>query len=263
LAAAAHVHNIALRDGTAIAICPDVFVLFEIFNPAMARFESKNFSWIGTISPTTDVLAVLKSSRVETIEDAKTKEVLIGATGPSASHSVDSLGLELVNALLGTKLRIVRGYKPGPSIDEAMERGEVAGRSNLWMMWKILRGNWIRDNKLSYLLQFGPKEADLPMVPSFSELVKDPEDLAMAQLLEIKNYVGRSVFAPPNIPAERLSILRNAFDATMQDTNYVTVMTKANLGLNPFPASELQTRLDVTMAKTSLVPKMKEKMGIK
>jgi tripartite-type tricarboxylate transporter receptor subunit TctC len=248
--AGSHIYNIAARDGTVIAISPASMLLSEALNPSQVRFESRKFGWVGTIATMTDVLAVLKSSGIETLEDARNKEVVMGATAIFAGNSLQP---SLVNALLSTRFKVVKGYDSGDAINLAMERGEIVGRTNQWASWKVLRPDWIRDNKLTYLVQFGPKEPDLPNVPTFGELVSDPKGKAMVDLLEINQYVGRSVFTPPDVPPERLRVLQRAFDETMTDAGFITKMRELDLEHYPRKASQLQERLDRTMANAETV----------
>src|SRR5205823_2409454 len=158
------------RDGTVIATSPASMLLGEALSPAQAHFESPKFSWVGTMATTTDLLAVFRSTGVATLDDARHRTVIIGATG---QYSLSALEPAIANALLGTKFRIIKGYAGGgEAFNLAMERHEIEGRTNQWASWKVLRPDWIREEQLSYLLQFGPKDPGLPAsVPTLDELV--------------------------------------------------------------------------------------------
>src|SRR5262249_520064 len=146
-------------------------------------------------------------------------------------------------------------YAGGDTVNLAMERGEIQGRTNQWASWKVLRPEWIKSRQLSYLLQYGPREPELAFenVPTLGDLVKDPQDKAIVNILEIAQYVGRGIFAPPDLPAERLSVLRNAFDRTMQDGDFISRMKALNLDLNPRNASEVQAELIRAMTNRDAV----------
>jgi tripartite-type tricarboxylate transporter receptor subunit TctC len=260
--AAAHIYNVAAKDGTVIATSPSSMLLAEAMNGEKTRFDSRKFGWVGTIAPMTDLLAVLRTSGVNSLKDAKTKEAVIGGTG---SFALSSLEPAVVNALLGTKFRIVKGYAGGDMMNVAMDRHEIDGRTNQWSSWKALRPDWIKNKQLSYLVQFGPREPELASddVPSLGELVKDPQDKAIVDLLEIAQYVGRSVFAPPGVPEERLAILQRAFDQTMQDDDFVTRMKNLNLDLQPSKAGATQALLVRAMSnRESVVRDMKAKLKL-
>jgi tripartite-type tricarboxylate transporter receptor subunit TctC len=247
VSAAAHVYNVSPKDGTVVAIAPAEILLAEAWNPEQVRFDSRKFSWVGTIATMTDILAVFKSTGVLTLEDAKRKEVAVGATATIASNSLQPA---IANALLGTKFRIVKGYTGGgDALQIALERHEIEGRTNQWSSWKVLRPEWVKEGRLSYLLQFGPKDPDLPPgVPAMSELVSTPREKAMVALLEVMQRTGRSVFAPPNIPKDRLAVLQAAFDATMQDPAYLAQMQKVGLDVYPRKGTEIQVELDRVLA---------------
>jgi hypothetical protein len=207
-------------------------------------------------------LAVFKSSGVTTLADAKTREIVIGATG---SFALSSLEPALANALLGTRFRIVKGYAGGDTMNVAMERHEIEGRTNQWASWKVLRPDWIRDRELGYLLQYGPREPELAAehVPTLGDLVNNPRDKAIVALLEIAQYVGRAAFAPPDVPEGRLAILRNAFDRTMQDADFVDRMRALNLDLHPEPGNEIRDQLVRAMTnRDDVVRDMKAKLKL-
>lgn len=211
--AANYVYNIAAKDGTVIGMPVSSIVLAEALRPSQVKFQSRRFGWVGTIATMTDVLAVYRSSGINTIEDAKKKSIVIGATGKLGTLY---LQVALVNALLGTKFHIVPGYKSGNETNLAMDSGEIQGRTNQWISWKTQRPQWIRDHKLSYLLQFGPKVPELKGVPTFGDLVTAPDKKAMVDLLQIIQLVGRSVYVPPGVPHERSAALRAALSAVRQ-----------------------------------------------
>lgn len=251
VAAANYMYNIAPKDGSVIATVPSGVFLAEAISSSQIRFNSLKFDWIGTITTTTDLLAVFKSSGVTSIDEAKQKTAVVGAT---SQYALSALEPGLANALLRTKFRIVNGYSgSGDTLNLAMERHEIDGRTNQWASWRVLRPDWIRQNKLAYLLQFGPKAVDLPNVPTLGELVTNPDDRAVVSLLEISQYVGRSIFAPPGIPAERAAALRKAFEDTMRDAAFIAKVHASGLDLNPRSAEETQQAISRTMTNREAV----------
>jgi tripartite-type tricarboxylate transporter receptor subunit TctC len=239
------VFNTAPSDGSVIAMSPASIVLSELLDPSGIQFRSREFRWIGTLSTETDVLAVMKSTGINVIEDAKKKSVVIGAAGKVGNVNIYP---SLANALLGTKFKIVHGYRGGNEINLAMESGEVQGRSNQWDSWKVQRPDWIKDGRLSYLLQFGPKTPELGDVPRLAELVPDLAQKSMVSLVEIIDVVGRSIFTSPKIPTDRLAIWRNAFERTIVDPDYLRAMKERGLDTAARTGAQLQADLDRTMA---------------
>ena len=260
--AAGYMYNAARKDGTFIAANPADYLLAELWNPEQMHFDSRKFGWLGTMSTITDVLAVFRSSGVQSIADARTKELTIGATAVIATNSLQPA---LSNALLGTKFRIVKGYNGGSDpMTLAMERGELDGRANSWASWKLLRRSWIEENLLSFLLQFGPRAPDLPPgVPAMADLVTTPRDKAFVSMLDITQYTGRAMFTTPDVPGERLEALRAAFDATMADPAFVAEMTRLSFDLRPQKGAELQAAIErVIQERDGVMPQLKALLNL-
>jgi tripartite-type tricarboxylate transporter receptor subunit TctC len=250
--AANRVYAQAPKDGTVFAMCSAGIVLAEALDPAEVRYRSKEFGWVGTMTTMTDVLAVFKSTGVSRIEDAKKTPVVLGAMG---SASALRLQPALVNALLGTRFNIVGGYAGGNEVNLAMDRGEVQGRTNQWDSWEAQRPQWIAEGKLNYLLQIGPKLRELPDVPALGELVKDPAQKAMVDLLEVLQWVGRSVYTTPGVPEARLAMLRRAFDATMADPEYIARTESMKLDRYTRSGEETQAYIEKIMTGSEGVAK--------
>jgi tripartite-type tricarboxylate transporter receptor subunit TctC len=260
--AAGYMYNVAARDGTFIAANPPDYLLAELWNPEQMHFDSRKFGWLGTVSTITDVLAVFRSTGVRTIEDAKSKVLTIGATAAIATNSLEPA---FANALLGTKFRVVKGYNGGSDpMTLAMERGEIDGRANSWASWKLLRPDWIAENRLSFLLQFGPKDPDIPPgVPSMADLVTTPRDKAFVAMLDLTQETGRAMFTTPDVPPERLEALRRAFDDTMIDPAFVAELKKLAFDYSPRKGTEVQSGIDEVISKRdSVMPQLKTVLNL-
>ena len=164
----------------------------------------------------------------------------VGVTGAGTSTSAQFA--QAMNALLGTKFKLILGYPGGADINLAIEKGEVEGRgSSSWVSLKSSRPDWLRENKIAVLVQIGlTKAPDLPNVPLLMDLAKDAESHAVLRLLSTPVAIGRPIFAGPGVPPERLNALRAAFDATMKDPAFRADAAKEHLDLNPVSGSELQ-----------------------
>jgi len=242
--AAGYVFNVAPKDGTVIGMPLANIPLSEALEPTAARYQSAKFSWIGTITPETDVLGVWRNAGVASLDDARKKEITIGATG---KLGLLALNVNLSNALLATKFKVVLGYPSGNEVNMAMETGEVQGRTNQWTSWKSQRPEWVKDNRLNFLLQIGPREAELPHVPAFLDLVKTPKDQAMVRLLQSNQTAGRSVYGPPGIPGERLAALRDAFEKTVRDPAFLARMEAVGLNVQPLAGAALEQEISRSM----------------
>ena len=144
------------------------------------KFDTTKFIYIGNPNVENNTTAAWHTSGIKTIEDAKRREVTVGATGGSTSSQYP----KAMNALLGTKFKIILGYPGGNDINLAMERGEVDVRgSNSWTSWKATRPDWLAEKKINILVQIGlDKAPDLPDVPLLMDLGTNEED---RQLLRV------------------------------------------------------------------------------
>jgi tripartite-type tricarboxylate transporter receptor subunit TctC len=236
--AAAFIHGIAPKDGTAMGIADQSIPLEQALGDAGVKFDTRELNWIGNPNADNNVLATWHTSPVKTIEDAKKIEVTMGATGFNTSSQYPTV----LNAMAGTKFRLIFGYPGGNEINLAMERGEVAGRgSNAWASYKSTRPDWIKDNRINILVQIGLRKApDLQNVPLLMDTASNDLDRAALRLLSAPTTIGRPFFAPPNVPADRVKALRAAFDATMKDANFLADAKKLNLDIDPVSGDELQ-----------------------
>jgi tripartite-type tricarboxylate transporter receptor subunit TctC len=249
LSAAAYVHSVAPKDGLTLAMIPSIVLLTEALSPEKVPFNSGDFGWIGNITPTTHILAVDSAAAVKNIYDAKNTSVTIGATVSTGADYVEGV---LTNAVLGTRFKIIRGYNTGTQeMSLAMLRGEIHGFIGSWDSWKTSRSALSKGGDLVYLLQFGPKVADLPNTPSISELVKDPRYQSVTSLSELIETMGRSIFTTPHTPQSRLDALRAAFNATMDDPAFLEIMKTHGLDVHPLGGVALQARVEQSLSSKS------------
>jgi tripartite-type tricarboxylate transporter receptor subunit TctC len=236
--AAGYVYNVAPQDGTTLATADQSLPLQQALEEPGLKFDATKFFWIGNVNADNNTLAVWHTSGITSIEQCKTREVVLGATGPNTSAQYP----QVMNNLLGTKFKIISGYPGGADINLAMERGEVAGRgSNAWASWKSTRAEWLKDKKINILVQIGLEKAeDLPNVPLLMDLAKSDEDRRVLRLLSAPTAIGRPLFTTPNVPKDRVTALRRAFDATMKDPGFLADAKKAKLDLNPISGEKLQ-----------------------
>jgi tripartite-type tricarboxylate transporter receptor subunit TctC len=176
---------------------------------------------------------------VRTIEDAKKKEVIIGATSPTGMNYVYP---KLANELLGTKFKIVSGYPGGTPIVLALERGEVEGRgSNPWSEWKATKPDWVREGKIIPLMQMSLfKHPDLPDVPLMIDLAPNETVKTIFKLVSITGEIGRPFVTAPGVPTERVAALRTAFKNTMEDPELLADAAKSQIDIHLIFAEELE-----------------------
>jgi tripartite-type tricarboxylate transporter receptor subunit TctC len=230
--------SIAPHDGTVLATADQSLSLQQAAGDKRINFDSTKFIYVGNPNIENNTTATWHTSGVKTIEDAKRREVTMGATGGSTSSQYP----KAMNALLGTKFRIILGYQGGNDVNLAMERGEVDGRgSNSWTSWKSTRPDWLTDKKINILVQIGlAKAADLPDVPLLMDLAANAEDRALLRLLSASTSVGRPIFTTPDVPRERVEALRKAFDAMVRDPAFLEQARREHFDIDPLSGEALQ-----------------------
>jgi tripartite-type tricarboxylate transporter receptor subunit TctC len=233
--AAGYVYNVAPKDGTVLATIDQSLPLQQALGEQL-QFDAAKFTWVGNLVANTNVLGVWSASGVKTIEDAKRKEVTIGATGSGSSQQP-----KIMNVLLGTKFKIILGYPGGSEINLAIERGEVMGRTNTWASFKSSKPDWIRDGKINILVQIGlSKASDLPDVPLLMDLGKTAEDRAMLKLFSAPATIGRPIVSTPGLPGPTVKILHAAFSATVKDPAFLKEAKKEKIAIEPMSGADLQ-----------------------
>jgi tripartite-type tricarboxylate transporter receptor subunit TctC len=244
--ATSYVYNVAPKDGTTLATADQSQALQQAMQDPSIQFDVRKLVWIGNPNKDVNTLAVWHTSGIKTLDDAKKREVVVGATGSNTSAQYP----QAMNFFLGTKFKIINGYPGGNDINLAMERGEVMGRgSNAWASWKGTRPDWLREKKIIILVQIGlQKDKDLQDVPLMMDLGKTPEDRAALKLLSAATEIGRPLFSTPNVPADRVAALRKAFDKTMADPKFLADAKQAKLDLDPVPGTRLQEVVNEMLA---------------
>ncbi len=235
--AIAYAYNVAARDGLTLCTGDQSLALAQAMGEPL-NFDMSRFLYIGNPSSENNTTVTWHSSGVTKISDAMAQEVTMGATGGSPSSQYP----RIMNAVLGTRFKIILGYPGGNEINLAMERGEVAGRgSNNWASWKSTRADWLQEKKINILVQVGLKKAhDLQDVPLLMELARNEEDRTLLKLISTPATIGRPVFTTPQTPADRVTALRGGFDAMIKDQNFLADAARLNLEIDPVSGVELQ-----------------------
>ena len=242
-----HMFNSAPKDGTFIAMMGNNIPATQAAGGKGVKFDAGKFHWLGTIAPVVETMAVWHATGVKTIDDLRKRETVAGASGRGA---ITFFYPTMMNEFLGTKFKIVTGYPGGNQINLAMERGEVEARNNTWSSWKATRPEWIKDKKITVLVQAGPRAADLD-APSVEDLAKTPEDRQLIELIVSGTQLGRPLAIAPDAPEDRVTALRVAFRATMADPEFRAEAAKLNFEVKPVDGEALQK----VVAKVLATPK--------
>ena len=228
IVAANHVYNNAAKDGTVIG-APNNNVPFEpLFGTPQAKFDATQMQWLGTPSVEVGMLTVWHETPVSTWSDVRSREITMGASG---ANSTPSFYARLLNETLGLKLKIITGYRGQSEAFLAMQRGELDGYSSVfWSALKSTRPDWIKENKVKLLVQFGlEREPEIPNVPFIMDLLGSEEDRLLVQAACAPLAAGRPYFVPPGVPADRVAGLRKALMATFVDPVFVDEATRLGL----------------------------------
>jgi tripartite-type tricarboxylate transporter receptor subunit TctC len=240
--AANFLYTVAPKDGSVIALIdrgmPTAPLLYG--EKSQARFEAVKYSWIGSLMRETGMGVIAERSRVKKIEDAKIHQIHFGATGPETDPAMYA---RLVNELVGTKIRVINGYKGQPEEFQAVERGELDG---LFMSgWSGPGRAYVRDrmsrNEMRLLVQMAPtRDPEHMETPTLLDLVTAPEDRAIVELQLNRVAIGRPVIGPPEVPADRVAMLRAAFSQAVADPEFLKEAELQRLAIDPMNGADAE-----------------------
>ena len=229
--AASHIYGAAPKDGTVFGIIARDAALGPLSNAPGARFDATKMSWLG--SPTREHNACIANStaKVKKAEDLRTHELVLGDTGPGTGTRSYP---KVLNDLLGYKFKLVSGFRSSADVFLAMERSEVDGICESLDSIMQRKPEWIPNKVVNVLLQAGAESRpELKGVPNVMTLARNGEERQVLEFLYAGQDIGRPFVAPPDLPRERLQMLRDAFSATMRDPEFVADVQRSKLDLEP------------------------------
>jgi tripartite-type tricarboxylate transporter receptor subunit TctC len=235
-----YLYNAAARDGTVIGTPSRGLALEPLFGNEQARYEAQKFTWLGSMSRDVATCITWHKSGIRTIEDARHRDVAVGATGQPAESNIFP---RLLNKVLGTRLKPVLGYPDSAAVGIAMERGELDGYCSFtWSAIKSARPQWLADKQINVLLQLSlSRHPELPDVPLVTDFARDEAQRQIFALAFGAQKMGRPATAPPGVPAERVQALRTAFDTTMADPEFQADARRTGLEIDgPIGGAEVE-----------------------
>jgi tripartite-type tricarboxylate transporter receptor subunit TctC len=245
LRAANYIFNIAPKDGTALGIVTDTIAVEQALRNPAVQFDARKLAWIGRVAASNAVQIIWHTSKVQSIEDAKHFEATVAGTGAGNAAEVVP---KLLNAVIGTKFKIIKGY---PAANEAMlavERGEVESAVPNWATMKTTRASWLQDGNAKVILQYlSERGPELPDVPALGELGDTPESKQLLGLYANTGAIGRSFFGPPGLPPPVTKELRNAFIAMAKDPAFIADANQINAELQFGSGEEVQEAVGRTL----------------
>ncbi len=237
LVAAQNVYNVAARDGTTLGLFQPTFVLEKVMDHSL-KFEAQNYSWIGRVDALDLFGIVWHTSPVKTVADAKRIEIAMAANGPSGTSATIPWAL---NRMIGTKFKVVLGYNSTASTGLSLERGETFGTGSTSWEYLETKRDWLEQKKIAFLYTIAlARSQRQPNAPSIVELVDNARDRDILKLIASSSTIGRAIVAPPGVPADRVAVLRQAFEQMVKDPDFAADAHQRRLGVNPMPGAELE-----------------------
>jgi tripartite-type tricarboxylate transporter receptor subunit TctC len=237
--ATSHIYNVAPKDGTVMGIIARDAALGPLSGAPGARFDATRLSWIGSPAKETNVCIAFHTAPVKTVQDLFEKQLILGDTGPGTGTRSYPRAL---NELLGMKFKLVGGFPSSADVFLAMERGEVEGICESLDSVKNRRPEWIAKKTVAVLFQGGAQpNPELKDVPFILDLARTEEQKQAIEYLYAGQGIGRPFVAPPDLPPDRLRMLREAFNATMKDAEFVAEVQARKLELEPEDGEHLTT----------------------
>lgn len=241
--AAAYMANAAPKDGTVIAMIAPGSITLPLSRKNV-KFDATKFNWLGSLASRAYVFHTWHTAPAQTLEDLKNTEIVAGSTGTaSGAHVIAGL----MNTVLGTKMKIISGYKGGGKLDLAMQRGEIHGRGNFFNSIESRNNEWLTSKKVSLIMALGPKiEEGLisRKVPYAHELVKPGTvDARAVELIRMNFNVGQGFYLPPGTPKAIVDTMRKAFADMVAAPEIAAEAKRRNFMFNPQSAEAVNTHI--------------------
>jgi tripartite-type tricarboxylate transporter receptor subunit TctC len=247
------------QDGSKVLLSHPLPLIEKLEPNAGVRFESAKFHWLGTYDSIAQVLSLWHTAPARSIEDLKKPEIVIGSF--NKTHLTYQWAM-LTKAALGTSYKVTTGYPSGNELNLAMERGEIHGWVVAWANLAGTKPDWLRDRKVNMLVQFTVERlAALPNVPTLIELTP-PDRKDVVEFVSAGTPFSRALAVGPGVPADRVAVLRKAFDDLMVDKAFLADAEKRKLDIDPRNAAQAHAMLDkIVNASPDLVARVKKAIG--
>jgi tripartite-type tricarboxylate transporter receptor subunit TctC len=246
-------------DGTAIGASFNGLPTLPLLQPGGARFDPNKLVYVGSTNRETQVNYVWHGAPLKGVDDLTKVETVVGAQAPGSTQYDYPM---LANALFGHKYKVITGYESTPKIHLAMESGEVHGTWANWSTLKAINSNWLDEKKIRILYQWGlEKNEEIKDVPMALDLGKTDADKSALRLSMARLEYGRPFFLPPGVPADRVTALRRAFDATMKDPAYLEESKKLKIEVEALTGEKVQELVaQVTATPKDVVERVRKSM---
>jgi len=237
-----NLYNIAAKDGSAIGLVQRAILtmpLLDARNPEV-HYDPLKFKWLGSLNTETGLIIVSSAAPHKDMKDLFEQELLVGSSNPTT----DYMPLFL-NNVLGTKFKIISGYKSSNDVYLALDRGEVQGRvSNGWAGDKGVLKPWIETNKVRLLAQLSTAKSSLfPNVPLITDVARTERERQAMELILSAQLWGRPLLMPPEVPEERFQAVRKAFVEMTKDPEFLADAKKVGIDIDIVTGEEIDSLL--------------------
>jgi tripartite-type tricarboxylate transporter receptor subunit TctC len=238
LRSANFLYNVAPKDGTAIAHFSRGLAMEPLIGTSATQFDARKFSWLGSGTDEVSVCVTWHTSRINTWNDMLAIPSTVGGEGSGSDPDIFSA---MIKNAFGAKLKLVTGYPGTAEVALAIERGEVDGRCGWsWSSLKLLKPDWIADKKVNLITQLALKKSpELPDVPLIFDFATTDRQRQILRLVLSRQSMARPFAAPPDLPLDRKAALRQAFDRTLTDPEFLAEAKQRGLEVNPVTGAEI------------------------
>ena len=264
--AAAHIYNVAPKDGTVIGALFMGAVVDPLFgNRPRPTHDMSKFNYIGNANKDVYVCLIRADAPVKNFAEALEKELIVGGTAEGASTRDFP---ELLRSLLGAKFKIVSGYPGSTQVNLAIERGEVQGGcGQSWSSVSATRSDSFKDGTIKVLAQEdteGYPALNKQGVPLTREFAKTDEQRRILDLVYSQTVFGRPYVVAPEVPKERVGALRQAFMAAIRDPELRAEAERIKVDIDAIGGDELQAAIaKIYTTPPDILEKAKQAMAAK
>jgi len=237
-----YAYNAMPKNGAFVLMPPEMIVVSQLLRPKKMKFKANKFTWLGRVFGANQVMSIRSDTGFKTIAELKKNEVIVASTGKG---SPTFLVPTMMNGILGTKFKIVAGYKGSKRTSMSVEQGETKGMSNSWVSWKKNRRDWflgcgtkcfmVKLTQVGYV-----KEPDLPNLPLLTDLAQSADDKAAAAMLSTAAVIGRGLAYPPGVSSSKIKSMRKGFWNTVNSATFRADAKSKRLPVTPIKGADIQ-----------------------
>jgi tripartite-type tricarboxylate transporter receptor subunit TctC len=260
--AANYFYNVAPKDGTVLFHPQSAHAQAQVLGSKGVKFDVRKYSYLGRTASQNSGIFVWHTVPVKALMDVRMHEVIIGASGRGSETFQDPT---IINSVLGTRFKVITGYKGGGEMDLALERGETNGDAGPILSVFVRKQHWLQQNLIRFLVQTGAeRHPKLPDVPLLTELARNDEERAVFAFMSAKATIGRTLVAGPGVPPERVAALRKAMADTLNDPKFLEEAKQRHMDVLPASPQEVEAAVKVVFdTPPAVITRVKKALDLK